>query len=130
MVSFALVNSFISICPQNSKSRMEAKKFANFENILCEEGNEGKKLVWKSISLENTMRWKLFYSRNCMVFCHQNCSDLLWEKIVLAIEKNFEIRGWRPRICNIFEITRTIHSNSETSEQFLATEFFFNLFYY
>ena len=24
-----------------------------------------------------------------MVFCYQNCSDLLWEKIVLVIEKNF-----------------------------------------
>ena len=24
-----------------------------------------------------------------MVFCYQNCSDLRWEKIVLAIEKNF-----------------------------------------
>ena len=23
-----------------------------------------------------------------MVFCFQNCSDLLWEKIVLVIEKN------------------------------------------
>ena len=38
-----------------------------------------------------------------MVFCYQNCSDLLWEKIVLVIEK-------------IFEITRTIYSNSERSE--------------
>ena len=28
----------------------------------------------------------------------------------------------------IFEITRTIHSNSERSEQFLVTECFFNLF--
>ena len=63
-----------------------------------------------------------------MVFCYQNCSDLLWEKIVLVIEKNFEIRGWRPRICKIFEITRTIYSNSERSEQFLVTECFFNLF--
>ena len=26
---------------------------------------------------------------NTMVFCYQNCSDLLWEKIVLVIEKNF-----------------------------------------
>ena len=26
-----------------------------------------------------------------MVFCYQNCSDLLWEKIVLVIEKNFWI---------------------------------------
>ena len=24
-----------------------------------------------------------------MVFCYQNCSDLLWEKIALVIEKNF-----------------------------------------
>ena len=43
-------------------------------------------------------------------------------------EKTFEIRGRRPRICKIFEITRTIYSNSERSEQFLVTEWFFNLF--
>ena len=34
----------------------------------------------------------------------------------------FEIRGWRPRICKNFEITRTICLNSERSEQFLVTE--------
>ena len=31
-----------------------------------------------------------------MVFCYQNCSDLLWEKIVLMTEKNFwksEVEG-------------------------------------
>ena len=28
------------------------------------------------------------------VFCYQNCSDLLWEKIVLVIEKNF----WNSRL--------------------------------
>ena len=67
-------------------------------------------------------------SFEALVFCYQNCSDLLWEKIVLAIEKNFEIRGWRPRICKIFEITRTIYSNSERSAWFLVTECFFNLF--
>ena len=32
------------------------------------------------------------------VFCYQNCSDLLWEKIVLVIWKNF----WNPRICKTF----------------------------
>ena len=37
-------------------------------------------------------------------------------------------RGWWPRIFKIFEITRTIYSNSERSEQFLVTECFFNLF--
>ena len=31
-------------------------------------------------------------------------------------------------ICKIFEITRTIYSNSERSEQFLVIECFFNLF--
>ena len=40
-------------------------------------------------------------------FCYQNCSDLLLEKIVLVIKKIFKI----------FEITRTIFSNSR-SEQF------------
>ena len=54
-----------------------------------------------------------------MVFCYQNCCDLLWEKIVLVIEKKtFEIRGWNPRICKkIFKqwIVRTI----------FGTEYFF-----
>ena len=63
-----------------------------------------------------------------MVFCYQNCSDLLWEKLFYLSRKTFEIRGWRPRICKSFEITRTIYSHSERSEQFLVTECFFNLF--
>ena len=42
--------------------------------------------------------------------------------------KTFEIRGWRPRIFKFFEITWTIYSNSERSEQFLVTDCFFNLF--
>ena len=44
-----------------------------------------------------------------LVFCYQNCSDILWEKIALVIKKNSQI----------FEITRTICSNSERSEQLL-----------
>ena len=31
--------------------------------------------------------------------------------------------GLRLRICKLFEITRQIYSNSESSEQFLVTEF-------
>ena len=61
-----------------------------------------------------------------MVFCYQNCADLLWEKIVILIKKNF--RGWEPRICKNFEITTKIYSDSERSEHFLVTECFFNLF--
>ena len=48
------------------------------------------------------------------------------KKIVLVIKKN--LWNSRPRIFRIFEITRTIYSNSERSEQFLVTECFFNLF--
>ena len=47
------------------------------------------------------------------------------KKIDLVIKKNFWIRGWRRRIWKIFEITRKIYSNSESSEQFLVTECFF-----
>jgi hypothetical protein len=38
----------------------------------------------------------LFQENKQMVFCYQNCSDLLWEKIVLVIEKKllkFEAEG-------------------------------------
>ena len=48
-----------------------------------------------------------------------------------AVRKNcstFEVRGWRPRIFKNYEITWTIYSNSERSEQFLVTECFFNMF--
>ena len=63
-------------------------------------------------------------SLKTLVFCYQNCSDLLWQKIVLEIEKNFWNSRLKPRICKIFEITRTIYSNSERSEQCLETECF------
>ena len=84
------------------------------------------KLFWLTVRKQ---LWFRNLKKNLeMVFCCQNCSDLLWEKIVLVIQKTFEIQGWRPRICKMFEITRTIYSNSERSEQFLVTECFFNLF--
>ena len=64
----------------------------------------------------------LFFSWRTMVFCYQNCSDLLREKNCSRDwEKTFEIRGWGPRICKHFEITRTICSNIKRSEQFLVT---------
>ena len=36
----------------------------------------------------------IFFLYLYLVFCYQNCSDLLWEKIVLVIEKNF----WNSRL--------------------------------
>ena len=61
-------------------------------------------------------------ARLAMVFCYQNCSDLLWEISVLVIKKNsWNSRlTWRARISKKFGITRTIYSNSEMSEQFLV----------
>ena len=61
-----------------------------------------------------------FVSKIVLTYCEK--------KLFQWLSKTFEIRGWRPRICKIFEITRTIYSNSERSEQFLVTECFFNLF--
>ena len=56
------------------------------------------------------------------VFCFQNSS------VRIKCYSDWETWGWRPSICKIFEITRTIYSNSERSEQCLVTECFFNLF--
>ena len=116
--------------------------------------------IFLTCSCRFLFKYQYFLFSNChfncsMVFCYQNCSDLLWEKIVLVIEKNF----WNSRLKaenfqsfwdqknNLFEQwkvktifgnrmflhlflkeIRTIHSNSERSEQFLVTECFFNLF--
>ena len=63
-----------------------------------------------------------------LVFCYQKFSDLLWEKIVLVIEKNVWNSRLKAENLQIFEIIRTIYSNSERSEQVLVTECFFNLF--
>ena len=48
-----------------------------------------------------------------MVFCYQNCSDLLWEKNVLVIKKNFEnfLRS----------LEQFIQSFSWSQEQFFLT---------
>ena len=57
-----------------------------------------------------------FVTKIVLTYCEKNYSSDR-EKLL-----NFEAEG------KIFEITRTIYSNSERSEQFLVTECFFNLF--
>ena len=97
-----------------------------FRNLLkyCSDKKIKTKMSPFSICISCTFWIKM----KVMVFCCQNCSDLLWEMIVLLFEKTFEIQGWRPKICKNFEIARTIYSNSESSEKILVTECFFNLF--
>ena len=63
-------------------------------------------------------------TRSEMVFCYQNCSDLLWEFFFLVIEKNFWNSRLKAEYLKIFEITRAIYSYSERSEQFVVTDFF------
>ena len=63
-----------------------------------------------------------------MVFCYQNCSGLQWEKIGLEFQKNFWNLRLKAENLQNFEIIRTIHSQSGRSDQFLVTEWFFNLF--
>ena len=43
---------------------------------------------WLIMSHKNTLK-QLFQCNQKMVFCYKNCSDLLWEKNVLVIEKFF-----------------------------------------
>ena len=66
---------------------------------------------WMSVPIQN------WYFISKIVFTNYEKKMFSWSK------KTFEIRGWRPRICNIFEITRTIYWNSERS-QFLEQNSF------
>ena len=59
-----------------------------------------------------------------VVFCYQNCSDLLRKKCSSDQEKNLKFTAeGKGKIC-----TGTIYSNSERPEQFLVTRCIFNLF--
>ena len=48
-----------------------------------------------------------------VVFCYQNCSDLLEKNCSTVWDNKFEIQGWRSRICKFSEISRTIYSNTK-----------------
>ena len=72
----------------------------------------------------------LFYKFLWLIWNDILLPELFWptvKKNVLEIEKN-EIQDWRERFFKFFEITRTIYSSSERSEQFLVTDRFFDLF--
>ena len=47
------------------------------------------------------------------------------KKMFSWLKKTFEILGWRLVICKMVEMARTIHLNSERSEQFLKKNAFF-----
>ena len=129
------------LASNGSRSMVIAKRFwhvQNFNETMELEGG-----AWATGKIvENYAKWVQFHSEAASFFklsfhklqvyvrkWYFVTKIVLWEKNCSSDrEKKFEFRGWRPRICNIFEITRTIYSNSERSEQFLVTECFFNLF--
>ena len=46
-------------------------------------------VIGNVFALSNNTWGIVIPNKEQMVFCYQNCSDQLWEKIVLVIEKNF-----------------------------------------
>ena len=92
---------------------------------------------WTILTFPSWIEWKSFwphcgalltkfidfgtlFPKNVLTYCEKSLFQ--WSR------KTFEIRDSGLRICKKFEITWTIYSNSERSEQFLVTECFFNLF--
>ena len=63
--------------PEEIRSSMKKKHGIRFQTLSKMDFK--KDFFLKALSLG----WKE------MVFCYQNCSDLMWEKIALVIEKNF-----------------------------------------
>ena len=67
--------------------------------------------------LSNCSNFYIFFLRSAeMVFCFQNCSDPLWEKKILVIEKNF------------LKLLEQFIQTVKDQNNFLVTECFFNLF--
>ena len=71
------------------------------------------------------MAWFQNWSRHRLglVFCFQNCSDLLWAKVVLVLKKSFG--NSRLKAKNLQKLWD--HLNSESSDQYLKQTAFFNL---
>ena len=92
----------ISICPT----------VLDRQHSVAKEKHSQRSKKDKNCQEESSQVFRVFNEN--LVFCYQNCSDLLWEKIVLAIEKKlfsrlrktFEIWCCRLRICKTFEITK------------------------
>ena len=74
------------------------------------------------------MQWNWpLKSKTEMVFCYQNCSNLLWEKIVQAIGKNLE--KFKADGREFGKVLRSLNnlSNQRKIRAIFETEYFFNL---
>ena len=78
MIQFLWSNIYISHLQVN-------EKFSS--NVPLEKEKENLIPVEIGILISNADDFTYLFSK--MVFCYQNCSDLLFEKIILLIKKNF-----------------------------------------
>ena len=62
--------------------------------------------LWGTAQQQCMAAW--FFLSNILVFCFQNCSDLLWEKNCFVIEKNF----WNSRLKIILNSERFLKQNA------------------
>ena len=99
--------------------RQQSERAEVVDNVDVGDGPASSSVVWPHSGIWLLNNW-YFVTKIVLTYCEK--------KLFYWSRKTFEIRGWRPRICNFFEISRTIYSSSERSEQFLVTECFFNLF--
>ena len=114
-ISYDAHPSFLPYAPRKQKNIISSywsdRKWQQYNNLFL------------APNYQDLLILKLKWNR---YFVTKNCSDV--RKNCFSDREKLEIRGWRKRIFKNFEITRTIYSNSESSEHFLVTECFFNFF--
>ena len=111
MIVYTLISSNL-MYPHNGKVMTKPKtlpiKLLDINEFLSSKGTHraimackaGKvtpsNIPWKTLRTIKAQTFHLATTglKKSLVICYQNCSDLLWEKIVLVIEKNF----WNSRL--------------------------------
>ena len=123
-----MIESMISICTADKYwvgLSKEEKAFVGYARLMRKIDNMSSNMFRWILHTINHI--SLFYDH--WYFVSKIVLTLCEKNIGVVIEKNF----WNSRLKakNLqkkFQITRTIYSDSERSEQFLVTECFFNLF--
>ena len=118
------------------RSGLDYKTLHSFDQVLTSRQNVNSwcSLYWhirwsmQSTNVVEVSR-KIVHRLLCIngILLLKLCSDLLWEKNVLMIEKN--LRNSRLKTVNLQKKVRSFnpfrYSNSERLEQFLVTDYFF-----
>ena len=118
---------------QFSPRNWKKKYFSGVSWDIHSIGLTNRAIVSQKTSPWNTSMWKnmlAIIKTRGMVFCYQNCYDLMWKKNVLVIKK----KNWNSRLKAKNLQKFWYHQNnlfkqcSERSEKCLVAEWFFNLF--